>query len=330
MRAPINTITPNILERAESPFHEGERAMHARLGIDSKMELVGRRVIRDHMPDQHREFFTQLPFIVAATVDANQQPWETLVCKPPGFIHSPDPRHLHINTLPDQCDPLHALLTTGASVGLLGIQFHTRRRNRMNGRVVQHDEHGILVEVQQSFGNCPKYIQARECVYSHAQQLSAPEVIKQIGLDSIARDIIQRADTFFIATSSQDLIAPQGGVDASHRGGKPGFVKIDGNTLYVPDYLGNFMFNTLGNIQVNPKTGLLFIDFESGHLLHLTARAEIIWDESEVQKYPGAQRLLVLHIDKAVLVKRRVPLRWSGWELSPHLADKQQSFASAD
>jgi uncharacterized protein len=325
MITPVNTNTPPNLERSTSPFHEGERAIQARLGIDAKMASIGNRIIRDYMPDQHRQFFAELPFVAVASVDANSQPWATLLYNAPGFLNSPDPTHLHIAALADRHDPLHSMLKPGASIGLLGIQFHTRRRNRMNGRIVQKNDHGLTVEVQQSFGNCPKYIQARHCEYSPALQLAETKVVKRLDIDADMIDIIQSADTFFIASAHHSAISSQSsrnGVDISHRGGKPGFVHIDGNTLQVPDYLGNFMFNTLGNMHTHPKVGLLFVDFDKGHLLHVTAEAEIVWDDAALQNRPGAQRLLIFRITQAVLVKRHLPLRWSGWELSPHLADK--------
>ena len=53
-----------------SPFHEGEIAIQKQLGVAERMDTFARKVVRDHMPDQHRAFFSQLPFLVAASVDA--------------------------------------------------------------------------------------------------------------------------------------------------------------------------------------------------------------------------------------------------------------------
>ena len=150
---------------------------------------------------------------------------------------------------------------------MLGIEPHTRRRNRLNGHVVRRDEAGFVVHVDQSFGNCPKYIQARKPEFV-ARSGAAPTAHRLDALDEPARALIARADTFFIATA-HPLAArsdtPAFGVDVSHRGGKPGFVRVDGNSsLTVPDFLGNFFFNTLGNLALNPRCGLLFMDFEMG------------------------------------------------------------------
>lgn len=311
----------------QSPFHEGEREIQQRVGIGNKMEVAGRRGFRRYMPDQHREFFPQLPFVVAAAVDENNQPWASLLFNTPGFVQSPDPQHLSIDAAPDAMDPLHGLLKQNALIGLLGIQPHTRRRNRLNGRIISSDP-SVHIEVQQSFGNCPKYIQARHCEYDASTQQPATRVISSTMLDAAMRAIISNSDMFFIASAHPDALStstrldPTHGVDVSHRGGKAGFVRVENNSLTIPDYIGNFFFNTLGNLSINPRAGLLFIDFDNGTLLHLAVTAEIIWDEAIVTTVPGAQRLLRFTIKEARHVLRTLPLRWTGWELSPHLVDK--------
>jgi len=313
----------------DSPFHEGERFIQERLGVATKMENAGRRGIRRYMPDQHREFFPQLPFIVIAALDQAGQPWASLLCSQPGFIQSPDPTHLIIKAFPDQSDPLHHLLSKNSMIGLLGIQPHTRRRNRANGRIIKNNT-AINVEVLQSFGNCPKYIQARYCDYvssGASTSIAIPHVIVSNTLNDAMLDIIHDSDMFFIASAhpqvgTATIADSQHGVDVSHRGGKPGFVKVQNNSLLMPDYIGNFFFNTLGNLLLNPKAGLLFIDFQCGTLLHLAVEAQIIWDGAEVEQFVGAQRVLRFNIKEARHVLRKLPLRWTGWELSPHLMDK--------
>jgi len=309
-----------------APFHAGERALQTLAGSREVMAAAGSRVIRDFMPDQHREFFAQLPFLVVGSMDAQLQPWASVLAAPPGFAHSPDATHLRIDALPMADDPLSTQLVQGASLGLLGIQPHTRRRNRMNGNVEAIDAAGFLVEVQQSFGNCPKYIQAREPLFAAGQPAAPAQRLD--GLDDAARALIARADTFFIASAfpqhaaDGDEADPAAqGVDVSHRGGLPGFVRVgEDGVLTVPDFTGNRFFNTLGNLSVHPRAGLLFIDFESGHLLHLTATAEIVWDGPEVAAFEGAERLLRLRVEQVLRRPGALPLRWGGAEVSPHLA----------
>ncbi len=303
-------------------FHEGERAVQARVGagIREKLAEIGPRVIRDFMPDQHREFFEQLPFVAVGSVDAQGQPWASVLAAAPGFMHSPDAHTLELNVQALAGDPLQDILKDGASIGLLGLEPHTRRRNRMNGVVRGVTGAGFAVHVEQSFGNCPKYIQAREPVYSNVGRRQ-PVIHEGRQLDAAARRLIERADTLFIATSYAGTSAGRaGGVDVSHRGGKPGFVRVDGDgTLTMPDFAGNFFFNTLGNIAVNPRAGLLFIDFDSGDLLYIAVNAEIVWDGPELQSFAGAQRLMRFRVQSMRLVESSLPLRWGEAELSPVL-----------
>ena len=304
-------------------FHEGERAVQARTGVRDRLEQLGPRVIRDFMPEQHREFFEQLPFVIAGTVDEAGQPWASVLAAPAGFIHSPSPQQLVLQARPLPADPLQDTLANGVAIGLLGIEPHTRRRNRMNGVVQGLSDSGFSVQLSQSFGNCPKYIQAREPVYVDGLLSGKPVVHGGAQLDEAARRMIVAADTLFIATAyagDRDQAGAAGGVDVSHRGGKPGFVRVDADgTLTMPDFVGNSFFNTLGNIAVNPRAGLLFIDFDSGDLLYLAVTAEIVWDGPEVKAFEGAQRLLRFKLQSMKRVEASLPLRWGRAELSPVL-----------
>jgi hypothetical protein len=315
--------SPELDPDYSSPWHAGERAVQARLGVRGQMEKIGALVLRCHMPEQHRDFFTQLPFVIAGSVDTGGQPWASALASAPGFITSPDPRHLLIRAAPPAGDPLAGTLRPGAAIGLLGIEPHTRRRNRMNGVVEQAEPEAFTVRVSQSFGNCPKYIQAREPVYVDGQPGRAGTLHRGAALDGAAARMVRNADTFFIATAHPDAGERSGrahGVDVSHRGGKRGFVRVNAErTLTVPDFAGNQFFNTLGNLQVNPRAGLLFIDFENGDLLYLAVDAQIIWDGPEVAAFEGAQRLLRFTVREMLRAEAALPLRWGAAAQSPFL-----------
>ena len=310
-----------------APFHAGERALQQHAGSREQMVVAGPRVIRDYMPDQHREFFAQLPFVVVGSLDANLQPWASVLAAPAGFAHSPDATHLRIDALPAAGDPLTGQLAQGAPLGLLGIEPQTRRRNRMNATVESLDATGFMLEVQQSFGNCPRYIQAREPVFVPTRTDSTSAQWLDT-LDLEAQRLIGSADTLFIATAYPDEVAAgdeadarSHGVDVSHRGGRPGFVRVDeGGVLTVPDFNGNRFFNTLGNLLAHPRAGLLFIDYDNGDLLHVAATAEIVLDGPELAEFEGAERLLRLHVEHALRRPAALPLRWGDAQLSPHLA----------
>jgi len=316
-----------IIETDERPtsevFHPGETMIQQRLGVRERIEDVGRRVVRDHMPDQHRTFFAQLPFILIGALDANRQPWATVVAGPPGFIQSPDPKSLVLDAKPHPTDPLAGALVPAAPIALLGIEPHTRRRNRMNGIVRKSSGTGLYITVSQSFGNCPKYIQAREPEYVETTGREF-RIRRGATLDVEQQVRVRQSDTFYLATAhpnSELNSAPSEGIDVSHRGGKRGFVRVDadGSRLTIPDFVGNFLFNTLGNLQLNPRCGLVFIDFSSGGLLHISARGTVIWDGPDVTEFEGAQRLVQFEVDGWQWVDGVLPLRWGSEEQSPFL-----------
>lgn len=310
-------------QRTESPFHQGERAIQERLGALEQMDDFGRRIIREFLPEQHRQFYMQLSYFLVGTVDSAGNPWASILVGEPGFISAPSDRTLHIAAQPLSGDPLAETLQVGSDIGFLGIELHTRRRNRVNGVVSAIAPDGFEVQVSQTFGNCPKYIQARQFDLAAFDPTATKPIHTLTSFGEVEREAIAAADTFFIATAYLDDAAGAArGVDVSHRGGNPGFVSIDGDTLTVPDFSGNGHFNTFGNIEVNPRAGLLFIDFEQGNLLYLTGRAEVIWDgEPEIAAYAGAERLFKFHLTQGIRVEGSLPLTWSTPDYSRFLAE---------
>ena len=306
-----------------SPFHRGERDIQARKGVRDRIEDIGQRFIRDHLPDEHRQFYGQLPILPIGSVDKSGRPWASVLVGRPGFVQSPDPKTLAIAARPIFGDPLNEHIAPCAAIGILGIEYHTRRRNRLTGKLTGIDDDGIRLRVDQTFGNCPQYIQTREFEFkSDPASVVDPRPVRRLNrLDERASEIIAHADHFFIATHfSEGNGAASYGTDVSHRGGKNGFVRIDDDqTLTFPDFTGNYHFNTLGNILLNPRAGLLFIDFEKGDLLFLTCSAEIIWDSEERRAFDGAEQLVRFRIDEGFLVENGMPIQWKFLEYSPSL-----------
>ena len=228
-------------------------------------------------------------------------PWASILEGRPGFAHSPEPGLLQFSSLPAADDP--AQLSDGAAIGLLGIELHTRRRNRINGRIGAMTASGFAVTVEQSYGNCPQYIQLRQ-FRSVPLADPATRIAQHLNeLDDAAKAMIAGADTFFVASYVD--VDGQRSVDVSHRGGQSGFVQVEGNRLTIPDFAGNLFFNTLGNLLVNPRAGLLFIDFNSGDLLHLSGRTEIILEGPQVEAFQGAERLWTFHVEQRCASPRR-------------------------
>ena len=294
---------------SQSPFHADEVAAQTRAGV-----MTMRSGIRDFMPEQHRSFFAALPYLLLATSDATGWPLAALLEGDAGFIASPDPATLRIGALPGASDPAAGTIRFADEVGVLGIDFATRRRNRANGIVSDVDTTGFTVAVRQSFGNCPQYIQRRALTRAHAARGPAREFT---ALGAEARALIERADTFFVASRSRAAVGPGGGADISHRGGRPGFVRIESDTLLVPDFRGNRYFNTLGNLMGEPRASLLFLDFESGDLLQLQGLADIDWSALAAARVPGAERIWRFRITRGWYRQRAAALRGAFLDYSP-------------
>lgn len=291
-----------------SVFHPDELAAQARAGVTTL-----RSGIRDFMPEQHRSFFAALPYLLVAAIDGSGWPLATLLEGNPGFVTSPDPATLRIDALPAVGDPAAGMIRVGEEIGILGIDFGTRRRNRANGIVSRLDAGGFTVAVRQSFGNCPQYIQRR--ALTRVESAASP-VRELTALQPESLSLIQRADTFFVATRSRADVGPAGGADVSHRGGRPGFVRIEGDTLSIPDFRGNHYFNTLGNLIGEPRASLLFLDFVSGDLLQLQGLASIDWSPATAE-LEGAERTWQFRIAHGWYRPRAAALRGAFIDYSP-------------
>jgi hypothetical protein len=294
-------------------------------------EQIGRRIIRAEMPEQHRTFFAGLTYAVLGGLDANGWPRATIVSGAAGFLHAPAPQALVLAKLPPEDDMLQ--LEVGAPLALLGIDLETRRRNRANGVITTRDAHKLTMQVHQSFGNCPQYIQVRKqktrAAVREATRVGSfvEEVEERAKLSAPAIKLLARADTLFVASASRaPTTAGHGkstGVDVSHRGGRPGFVTVescDARTfLEVPDFAGNNLFNTLGNLVTEPRAGLVIPDFETGDLLSLAVRAEVLWCAREVAGAPHAERSLRLEVVGGMWLSSRIDAEWSSPEFAREL-----------
>ncbi len=295
------------VSQPQSPWHEGELTLQRTVGaVDIMVGAGQRQMARAWMPDQHREFYAQLPFVVLGAVDQQGDVWATIRTGQPGFMTSPTPETLHIALQSQPNDPAQAGMKQGDAIGMLGIELHTRRRNRMNGNVRLQRDDGIEISVTQAYGNCPRYINLRQFAFVD-QALDT--VLDLAPTDARVRRMITAADSFYVATYV--VRDGQNQVDASHRGGKPGFVRMEfDGTLTIPDFSGNLFFNTLGNILLNPRAGLLFIDFQTGDLLQMSGSAEVLLDDPEIAAFQGAERLWRFKPQRIVYRQGAIPLRW--------------------
>lgn len=299
-------------------FHEGELRLQDQAGMRAKIDVMTQHLMRDFMPDQHREFFKELEYIFLGTVDQQGFPHATILTGSAGFASSPDPKTLTVKTGVRQDLPAFDALAIGQPVGVLGLDLSNRRRNRMHGRISAMDELWISINAVQSYGNCPKYINLRE-IAQRIQSAGPIETAQYAKLAPADVDLIVSADTFFIASYLQDgSDAPYEGVDVNHRGGQAGFVSVDSQfQITIPDYKGNDLYNTFGNLLLNPQAALLFVDFMTGDQLHIHGTASLIEDASVVSRFPGARRLLRVEITSVTRKTASTALRWRFIEASP-------------
>jgi predicted pyridoxine 5'-phosphate oxidase superfamily flavin-nucleotide-binding protein len=292
-------------------FHEGERAVQAHAGVAAEARGLGRG-ISSGIPPGAQPFLEAQRLAVLAGVDAAGHVWASLVTGNPGFITAPSSRTLRLAARLSDVDPLTDGLSSDRPLGLLVIDPERRRRLRVNGRVIRADRTAIEIATEEVFGNCPKYIQARAPEDAAAHPRGA---ISRWGTTLTVEQglAIERADTLFIAS-----VHATRGADASHRGGQPGFVRVlDERRLRVPDYAGNNMFQTLGNIAIDPRVGLLFVAFDTGTTLQLTGRARVLWEVADRAGLPGAERAVEVEVDEVVEIAGQGPLGWRFVEYSP-------------
>jgi predicted pyridoxine 5'-phosphate oxidase superfamily flavin-nucleotide-binding protein len=239
------------------------------------------------MPPAAQEFLQQLPFVVVGAEDQDGEIWATHLVGEPGFARADGHRRVVIDggILPG--DPLADTLgRVGWAIGMIGIEPSSRRRMRINGRIETVDGDVLTISTAEVYANCPKYIQARNFAPHTGRE---PGEVRRHGhLDDCQRGWIESADTFFIATVHTDR-----GADCSHRGGMPGFVQVhDDHRLSFPDYAGNFMFQTLGNLELDSRAGLVFADYESGTLVHITGTARVDWADERRAEFERAERIV--------------------------------------
>ncbi|MFE1439004.1 pyridoxamine 5'-phosphate oxidase family protein [Streptomyces sp. NPDC058739] len=285
-------------------YHAGSRTLQDRLGVREAADHVGRSVGSGIKPVA-AAFLELQPLLVAGAADpATGEVWASPLTGAPGFVRATGPHSVSVAGRPDPADPLATALTTpGTAVGTLALDPRTRRRMRLNGRVTSA-ERGLAIEADKVFSNCPKYLQKRE-TYEVVPGRTAGAGRHGDALTAAQRAFVAAADTFFLAT------VHEGGADVSHRGGNPGFLEVvSPRELAWPDYPGNSMFLTLGNLAADPRAGLLLLDWTDGTALRLTgeARTEIAEDGGRTVRFT---------LTEVIETPSAVPLRWSAPAYSP-------------
>jgi predicted pyridoxine 5'-phosphate oxidase superfamily flavin-nucleotide-binding protein len=300
----------------DSVFHEGERLIQERTG-EREIALLNGRMIADRIPSAARSFIAQQRLCVCASISHDGDLWAHFLTGVPGFAAASEDMKFVDLQLADEhgvlnSTPLFADLRVAAPLGMLFIELATRRRLRVNGTVSALTDAALQMAVHEAFPNCPKYIQRRQLA-KLSQQPRVTAIEQGAALNDATAQWIRDADTLFVASSHSD-----GRVDASHRGGSPGFVRSSGDLLLIPDYVGNSMYNTLGNFAVHPRAGLTFVDFDHGRQLQLTGDVELRFDvQSELDLTGGTGRWWVFRPRRWIASSWNQPLAWKYVDASP-------------
>jgi len=300
-------------------YHEGELAVQKRVNRLDMARMAG-RMISNSIPAGALQFIEQQVMVVIGSLKDDGNVWCSIVFGNPGFVRAQDVNTIDIDMrhagLADD-DPLWSNITSNQSVGMLFIELASRRRLRINGQMNKKTMHQFVLSIDQAYPNCPKYIQRRQI--KKVQKFNSPIEIKPAltgaHLTEEQKTLICQADTFFVASAYADK-ENHYSVDASHRGGHPGFINFtDEQKLRIPDYQGNNMFNTLGNFQCYPHAGIIFIDFFRGRLLQLSGIPKIIW-QHDIQT-DGAQHYWQFEIKHWRESTIPIDINWALLDASP-------------
>ena len=267
------TTTPGeSVRHHDVGFHAGELAVQRRAGTREEAERLSPMLDPAELRGGIVAFLADRTFAVITARDADGRLWSSPLTGPAGFLEAVTPTTLSIHARLPEGDPLHGL-PAGQQAGLVVVEFATRRRVRVNGILTTAGGDALAIDVEQAYGNCPQYIHQRVLAPGDPGRRDAGDVRRDTGLSPADAELIGGADTFFLGTTN-----PERGSDTSHRGGTPGFVRVDGGRLWWPDYPGNNLFNSFGNLAVDPEASLLFFDFDTGRTLQLSGTAEVDWD----------------------------------------------------
>jgi uncharacterized protein len=253
-------------------FHAGEVAVQQRAGTRKEAERLSPMLDPAELRGGIVAFLADRTFAAITARDADGRLWTSPLTGPAGFLEAVTPTTLAIHARLQEGDPLRGL-PAGQQVGLVVVEFALRRRVRVNGALSAAGDGTLAIEVEQAYGNCPQYIHQRVLAREDPGLRDPGDVRRDATLSPADTGLIRAADTFFLGTTN-----PERGSDTSHRGGAPGFVRVDGDRLWWPDYPGNNLFNSFGNLAVDPEAALLFFDFDTGRTLQLSGAAEIDWD----------------------------------------------------
>lgn len=297
-------------------YHKGEIEVQKKAGVRDLAERSA-KVISDKIPGGALKFIDKQPMVIVSSMDNRGQIWASILAGKPGFLSAKDTKRIQVDLsllASSRKDIFWENIAANNEIGMLLIELSSRRRLRVNGSV-DVDAGKMTLHTKEAYPNCPKYIQRREIEIVNTVSDESQHYEEFKNLNNNLKSWIEGSDTFFVGSADDKR-----NLDVNHRGGNPGFIQIiDDNTLQIPDYEGNKMFNTFGNFQLNPNGGLLFIDFEHGKTLQMTGTAEVLWNQDDPQNRTGGTgRFWNFYIDRCLILDCLKGLDWNFIDYSPH------------
>ncbi|KAK7535276.1 oxidoreductase-like protein [Phyllosticta citribraziliensis] len=322
-------------------FSEGERRIQ-RLMNPSLREMDNPTA--PTLTHQAAFALNNFPLIALGALDSQNRPWTTLLGGSPPLAQPLGDSLVGVQAKVNaESDPVIEALfdgkqrqekgqvtrddAPGKMIGGLPINLDTRKRVKVFGRLVARkllqdteDERvgnvQLFFNVEQSLGNCPKYLNSKQIVPA----TPSPHVVSTGSiLSPEARELIQKSDLFFISSSNSTT-----DMDTNHRGGPPGFVRITQSkdsetaTIVYPEYSGNRLYQTLGNLQSTPRAGICFPDFETGDVLYLTGITETLAGAAAAAVLPRSNLAVRITVTASRFVRQGLSFRGIPGERSPY------------
>ena len=246
----------------------------------------------------HDAFLAAQSFAVVSSIMDDGQVWVMSIFGKEGDITALLESQILISpaSIPKH-DVLHsAIQLPGTPLSMLGIDLMKRNHHRINGAttISKCDATGLHFQVWDYSPNCPKYINRREIIPSTTPMNKAAIREEHTILTKSDRDFVQSIDTLWIGS-----YAPNAGANVNYRGGTPGFIRVTSDSsIEWPEYRGNGMFYTSGNLDVNDRAGVTLVDFDTGSMIQMTSHVAVDWHFNG--EYEGATRLIKFQLKKLV------------------------------
>ncbi|KKK15833.1 hypothetical protein ARAM_004545 [Aspergillus rambellii] len=327
----LECVRPWLRLRGTCPLDRTDLAKQER----EKAAARRKKPVEDEEDEWDGLMMKQSPLLAIGALDKEGRPWSSVWGGEEGFATPTSMSSFDVRTpVGETYDPVvESLLldpahNSGKLVSFLAIDLENRQRVKLYGKltagsldILGEDEHiqagiaHLAVHVDGSLGNCPKYLNAKHILPAPPD----PKLISENAqLPSEAIRLLHRADCLFISSShgNEDM-------DTNIRGGPPGFVRVisnepSGAVFVYPEYSGNRLYQTLGNLQTNPLAGYVFPDFETGNALFVTGKAEILIGKDAASVLPHSNLAVRVTTTASRFVEKALTFRGIPGKPSPY------------